>query len=91
MTLGTRRRSRSPVSEEAAAGARVVLGLTIGVGAMAAAMGAATEGPIVVIALPMLAVLVALVRGNVPLAGWAGIAVWATLRVRVRLSPRTPP
>ena len=79
MTLATRRRSRSPVSEEAAAGARVVLGLTIGVGAMAAAIGAATEGPIVVIALPTLAMLVALVRGNVPFAGWAGIAVWATL------------
>ena len=79
MTLATRRRSRSPVSEEAAAGARVVLGLTIGVGAMAAAMGAATEGPITVIALPTLVLLFAVVRGNVPLAGWAGIAVWATL------------
>jgi hypothetical protein len=79
MTLATRRSSRSPVSEEAAAGARVVLGLTIGVGAMAAAMGAATDGPMVVIAAPTLVLLGALVRGSVPLAGWAGIAVWATL------------
>jgi len=79
MTLATRRRSRRPVSEEAAAGARVVLGLTIGVGAMAAAMGAATEEPIVVIAAPTLMLLVALVGGRVSMAGWAGIAVWATL------------
>lgn len=79
MTLATGRRSRSPVSDEAAAGARVVLGLTIGVGAMAAAIGAATDGLIMVITAPTLVLLVALVRGNVALAGWAGIAVWATL------------
>lgn len=79
MTLATRRRTRSPVSEEAAAGARVVLAFTIGVGAMASAMGAATSQPIVVIAAPTLMLLVALVRGSVPLAGWAGVAVWATL------------
>jgi hypothetical protein len=79
MTLASRGRSRSPVSDEAAAGARVVLGLTIGVGAMAAAMGAATDGLIMVIAAPTLVLLVALVRGNVALAGWAGMAVWATL------------
>jgi hypothetical protein len=79
MTLATRRRSRSPVSEEAAAGMRVVLGLTIGAGAMVAAIGAATEQPIVVIAAPTLVLLLTVMRGNVPLAGWAGIAVWATL------------
>lgn len=79
MTLASRGRSRSPVSDEAAAGARVVLGLTIGVGAMAAAMGAATDGLIMVIAAPTIVLLVALVRGNVALAGWAGMAVWATL------------
>ncbi|MGH2418018.1 MAG: hypothetical protein ACRDFY_06765 [Candidatus Limnocylindria bacterium] len=79
MTLATRRRSRTPVSEEAVAAARVVLGLTIGVGLMAAAMGAATEGPIVVIALPTLVLLAAVARGMVPLAGWAGVAVWAVL------------
>jgi hypothetical protein len=79
MTLATRRRSRSHVSEEAAAGARVVLGLTIGVGAMAAAMGAATEQPIMLIAAPTLVLLLTIIRGNVSLAGWAGVAVWATL------------
>lgn len=79
MTLATRRHSRTPVSEEAVAAARVVLGLTIGVGLMTAAMGAATEGPIVVIALPTLVLLAAVARGMVPLAGWAGVAVWAVL------------
>ena len=79
MTLVTRRRSRTPVSEEAVAAARVVLGLTIGVGLMAAAMGAATQAPIVVIALPTLVLLVAVARGIVPLAGWAGVAVWTVL------------
>jgi hypothetical protein len=46
---------------------------------MAAAMGAATEEPIVVIAAPTLVLLVALVGGRVSMAGWVGIAVWATL------------
>jgi len=56
-----------------------VLGLTVGVGAMAAAVGAATEQPIMVIAAPTLVLLLTIIRGNVPLAGWAGVAVWATL------------
>jgi hypothetical protein len=79
MTPATRRRSRTAVPEEAVAAARVVFGLTIGVGLMAAAMGAATEGPIVVIALPTLVVLAAVARGMVPLAGWAGVAVWSVV------------
>ncbi len=56
-----------------------MLGLTVGVGAMAAAIGAATEQPIAVIAAPTLVLLVTILRGRVPLAGWAGVAVWATL------------
>lgn len=79
MSLATRRRPRSPVSEEAVAAARVVLGLTVGVGVMAAAFGLATEGPITVIGLPTLVLLFAIVRRVVTLAGWAGVAVWATL------------
>ncbi len=79
MTLATRPRSRTPVSEEAEAAARVVLGLTVVVGGMAAVIGWGTEQPIVVIALPVLVLVVAIVRGIVPVAGWAGVAVWATL------------
>lgn len=79
MTLATRPRSRTPVSEEAVAAARVVLGLTVGVGGMAALMGWGNEQAIVVIALPVLVLVIAIVRGTVALAGWAGVAVWATL------------
>jgi hypothetical protein len=79
MTLATRPRSSSPVSEEAVAAARVVLGLTVGVGGMAALMGWGNEQPIVVVALPVLVLVIAIVRGAVPVAGWAGVAVWATL------------
>jgi hypothetical protein len=79
MSIASRRRSRSPVSEEAGAAARVVLGLTVAVGFLAAAMGLAAEGPVMVIGLPTLVLLFAIVRGIVPLAAWAGVAVWATL------------
>lgn len=79
MTQATRPRSRSPVSEEAAAAARVVLGLTIGVGGIAGIMGAGIGQPLVVVALPTLALVIALLLGAVPLAGWAGAAVWAVL------------
>lgn len=79
MTLATRPRSRTPVSEEATAAARVVLGLTVGVGGMAAVIGWGSEDSIVVIALPVLVLLIAIVLGAVAVAGWAGVAVWATL------------
>lgn len=79
MTLATRPRSRTPASEEAVAAARVILGLTVGVGGMAALVGWGSEEPIVVIALPVLVLVVAIVRGSVSVAGWAGVAVWATL------------
>ena len=79
MTLATRPRSRTPVSEEAEAVARVVLGLTVVVGAMAALIGWGSEEPIALVALPALVLAIAIVFGKVPLAGWAGVAVWATL------------
>ena len=79
MTLATRPRSRTPVSEEAEAAARVILGLTVGVGGMAAVIGWGNEQPIVLVALPALVLVIAIVRAAVPLAGWAGVAVWATL------------
>ena len=79
MTLATRRRSRSPASEEAIAAVRVVLALTIAVGGMAAVMGAGTGLPLIVAAVPTVALVIALMIGAVPLAGWAGVAVWAVL------------
>jgi hypothetical protein len=79
MTLATRPRSRTPVSEEAAAAARVVLGLTVAVGGLAALIGWVNDDSIAVIALPVLVLLLAIVRGAISIAGWAGVAVWATL------------
>lgn len=79
MTLATRPRSRTPVSEETAAVARVVLGLTVAVGGLAALIGWGNDESIAVIALPALVLVIAIVRGAVAVAGWAGVAVWATL------------
>jgi len=79
MTLATRRRSRAPVSEEAEAAARVVLGMTVAVGGVAAAIGAGSGGPIVMIVLPTLALLIAIMLGTVRVAGWAALAVWAII------------
>jgi hypothetical protein len=79
MTPAMRRRSRTPVSEEAAAAARVVLGLTVGVGGMAAVMGAAVAEPIVVVGLPTIVLIAAIIRGATSFAGWCAVAVWATL------------
>lgn len=58
---------------------RVVLGLTIAVGAMAAAFGAASGGPIVLVALPTAVLLAAHLRGAETLAGWLGAAVWISI------------
>ena len=79
MTLATRPRSRTPVSEEAAAAARVVLGMTVAVGGLAALIGWGNDDSIAVIALPVLVLVIAIMRGAVSVAGWAGVAVWATL------------
>ena len=79
MTLAARPRSRTPVSEEAAAAARVVLGLTVAVGGLAALIGWGNDDSIAVIALPVLVLVIAIMRGAVSVAGWAGVAVWATL------------
>jgi hypothetical protein len=79
MTLATRRRSGRQASEEAVAAARVVLGLTIGVGGMAAIMGAGSDQLLVVIVIPTIVLAAAVMRGVLPLAGWAGAAVWAVL------------
>jgi len=79
MTVATRRRPRRAVSDEADAFVRVVLGLTLAVGGMAAALGAATGSPMVVVALPTAVLLAARLRGSDTVAGWSGVAVWITL------------
>ena len=79
MTVATRRRSQRPASEEAVAAARLVLALSFGVGGMAAAIGASTGQPIVVVALPTIVLVIALVRRAVTVAGWAGAATWLCL------------
>jgi hypothetical protein len=79
MTLATRPRSRTPVSEETAAVARVVLGMTVAVGGLAALIGWGNDDSIAVIALPVVVLVIAIMRGAVSVAGWAGVAVWATL------------
>ena len=79
MTAATGRRSRAPASEEAAAAARVVVGVTIGVGGLASLIGLASGEQIALIGLPTLAVVAAVVRGSVPAIGWASAAVWAFL------------
>ncbi len=79
MALATRPRSRRPVSEEAEAAARLILGVTAGVGGLAALIGWGSEQSIAVIAVPVLALALAIARNAVPVAGWAGFAVWGTL------------
>ena len=79
MTLATRGWSRNPVSDEAAAAARVILGMTVAVGGMAAAIGAAAGDPILAIGVPTAVLAVALVARAVAVAGWAGVAVWLVL------------
>ena len=66
------------------AAARVVIGLTIAVGGMASAMGAATGEPLVAVAIPTLAAMGGALRHSPSLAGWAGAAVWLTLLPHAR-------
>jgi F0F1-type ATP synthase assembly protein I len=79
VTFTTRRPRGRAVSDEADAFVRVVLGLTIAVGAMTAAFGAASGGPIVLVALPTVVLLAARVRGSDALAGWLAATVWIAL------------
>jgi hypothetical protein len=88
MTVAVRRGSQTAVSEEAVAAARVVLGLTVGVGGMAAGIGAATGATVPFVALPTLVLVICLGwiavterwrDRAVSLAGLAGVGVWAVL------------
>lgn len=79
MTVAAGRRPLTAASDEADAFTRVVLGLTAAVGAMVAAIGAATGQPILIAALPTVVLLGALVGSNAAVAGWAGVAVWMVL------------
>jgi hypothetical protein len=79
MAVVTGRGTRRSASDEADAFVRVVLGLSLGVGGMAAALGAATGSPILLVALPTAILLGARVLGSDSVAGWAGAAVWVAL------------
>lgn len=70
-------RARSATADEAQAATRSVLGLTAGVGAMAAVTAAATGEPLAVVAVPTVVLLVLLRRtGPSSAAGYAAGAVW---------------
>jgi hypothetical protein len=66
-------------SEEAIAAARVVLGMTLAVGGMAAAIGASAGTPLVLLAIPTGAAAAALLLRAVRVAAWAAAAVWVLL------------
>ena len=66
------------------AAARVVLGLTIAVGGMAAAIGATGAQPLVAVAIPTLVALAGVLRHSATLAGWAGMGVWLLLLPHAR-------
>ena len=82
MTAG--RRTRARASEEVVAVARVVVAATIGVGAMAAAIGLSTGAPIALIGIPTLILCVAVRFEWVTVIGWASAATWAFLLPHAR-------
>lgn len=71
------RRGRT-ASDEGAAVVRVVMAVTAASGAMLGLLQVVDETPPVVVA-PALLLLVALARGNMPVAAWAAGAVWAVM------------
>jgi hypothetical protein len=73
------RHTRARASEEVVAVARVVVAATIGVGAMAAAIGLSTGEPIALIGIPTLILGIAVRRGWIALVGWSSAAIWAFL------------
>ncbi len=74
-----RRQRRAEVSEEAVAGARVVLGLTVAVGLLGGTIGFAGGSALGLILAPSVVLLVAIARRLRALAGWAGAGMWAIL------------
>lgn len=66
-------------SDEAIAAARVVLGMTLAVGGMAAAIGAAADTTLAILALPTAVALAAVALGAVRVAASAAVAIWLLL------------
>jgi hypothetical protein len=75
-------RAHAVVPEEIVAAERAILGLTAGVGAMAAAASAVIGDPLALIAAPAIVLMALLVRGTVPAAGYAAMAVWLVFLLR---------
>lgn len=75
-------RTQAVVPEEIVAAERAILGLTAGVGAMAAAASAVVADPLALIAAPTLVLMGLLARGLVPVAAYAAVAVWLGLVLR---------
>jgi hypothetical protein len=84
MAVTAGRRTRARASEEVVAVARVVVAGTIGVGAMAAAIGISTGEPIALIGVPTLILGIAVLRGWITLIGWSSTAIWAVLLPHAR-------
>ena len=66
-------------SEEAIAAARVVLGMTLAVGGMTAAIGVSAGTALVLLAIPTGLAAAALLLHAVRVAAWAAAAVWLLL------------
>jgi hypothetical protein len=65
--------------DQAEAASRMVLGLTLAAGGMVA-LGAAVAGsPAVVVGVPTALLLLLLLLGATPAAGWCGVAIWIVL------------
>ena len=75
-------RTHAMVPEEIVAPERAILGLTAGVGAMAAAASAVIGDPFALIAVPTIVLLALLARGAVSAAGYAAMAVWLIFVLR---------
>ena len=66
-------------SDAAIAAARVVLGMTLAVGGMASAIGAAAGTTLVLLALPTAVALAAVTLGAVRVAASAAVVIWVLL------------
>lgn len=79
MTAFTGRRSRQPASEEAQAAARVILALTMAVGAMAGLIGVVTASALAVVAIPAALAGGSVMLGRSGWAAWCGVVAWLML------------
>jgi hypothetical protein len=75
-------RRRASVPEEVEAAERSVLGLTVGVGAMATLLSLMVGDPLAVVGAPSLVAFVFLARGATVPAAWAALAAWLVFATR---------